>query len=169
MFRINKTINEFYRAGFIPTAISEGIYDMLSQGPASCKDIQNAIGSDSNPDGLKAWLDLGVSLGELVKNKEGCSIKSKFSLIYYFPVEERIDLLRHLGSFTKPEGKLILTTLCPVNEPSIQLMNLWTSMTDGCGALPYPEQVCDQIKEAGFDKVQFEKLYGDILNCSTRL
>ena len=27
MYRINKTTKEFYRAGFISTAISEGIYD----------------------------------------------------------------------------------------------------------------------------------------------
>jgi len=45
-----------------------------------------------------------------------------------------------------------------VNDPSIQLMNLWASMTDGCGSLPYAEQVCDQLKEAGFNKVQFERL-----------
>lgn len=306
MYRINKTTNEFYRAGFISTAISEGIYDVLSHGPSSCEDIQKAIGSDFNQEGLEAWLDLGVSLGELAKSSAGYSIKSTFSkkllktsndtwkaffqarveifynyiiktpaflkqnkqfefsqsygelfarssrtvepilidvvdsiiprndschllevgcgsgvyikracdrnpyltviglelqkevadfarentikwqiedrvtiepvdirkykcdkrfdmvtfynLIYYFPVNERIDLLRHLGGFLNPGGQLILTTLCPGNDPSIQLMNLWASMTDGCGPLPYPEQVCDQLKEAGFDKVQFERL-----------
>ena len=306
IYRINKTINEFYRAGFISTAISEGIYDVLSHGPASCKDIQKAIGSDYNQEGLEAWLDLGVSLGELAKSSAGYSIKSAltkellkasndtwkaflqarveifysyiiktpaflkqhkqfefsqsygelfarssrtvepilfdvvdsviprdgacnlleigcgsgvyikracdrnpfltviglelqqnvtefarentikwkiedrvtietndirkyrcekkfdivtfYNLVYYFSVNERIDLLRHLCSFLKPAGQLVLTTLCPVNDPSIQLMNLWASMTDGCGPLPYPEQVCDQLKEAEFDEVQFEKL-----------
>ena len=306
MYRINKTMNEFYRAGFISTAISEGIYDVLSHGPSSCKDIQKAIGSDFNQQGLEAWLDLGVSLGELDRSSAGYSIKSEFSkkllrtsndtwkaffqarveifynyiiktpaflkqnkqfefsqsygelfarssrtvesilidvvdsiiprkgsyhllevgcgsgvyikracdrnpyltviglelqekvadfarentlkwkiedrvtiepvdirkykcdkrfdivtfynLIYYFPVNERTDLLRHLGSLLNPNGQLIITTLCSGNDPSIQLMNLWASMTDGCGSLPYPGQVCDQLKEAGFDKVQFERL-----------
>ena len=306
LFRINKTGKEFYRAGFISTAISEGIYDALSDGPASCKDIQKAIGSDFNPEGLEAWLDLGVSLGELAKSSAGYSIKGKlskellktsndtwkaffqarveifydyiiktpaflkqnkqidfshsygelfarssrtvepilldvvdniipqnnacrllevgcgsgiyikqacvrntyltvtglelqkevadfarenivkwrledrvtiepidirkytcengfdivtfFNLIYYFPVAERIDVLRRLGSLLNPDGQLILTTLCPKNDPSIQLMNLWSSMTNGCGPLPYPEQVIDQLQEAGFTNVQSESL-----------
>jgi len=306
MYRINKTTKEFYRAGFISTAISEGIYDVLAKGPSSCKDIQKAIGSNFNQEGLEAWLDLGVSLGELAKSSVGYSIKSAFSkellkttndtwkaffqarveifynyiiktpaylkgkekfefsqsygelfarssrtvepilidvvdkiipqngachllevgcgsgvyikracdrnsyltaiglelqkevanfarentiiwqiedrvtiepidirnyksedqyniitffnLIYYFPVNERVEVLRHLGSFLDPGGQLILTTLCPIKDPSIQLMNLWSSMTNGCGPLPYPDQVRGQLKEAGFDKVQLEKL-----------
>ncbi len=76
IYRINKTTNEFYRAGFISTAISEGVYDVLSKGPASCKDIQRAIGSNHNQEGLEAWLDLGVALGELGKSSAGYSIKS---------------------------------------------------------------------------------------------
>jgi hypothetical protein len=306
MYRINKTAKEFYRAGFISTAISEGIYDVLSKGPASSKDIQRAVGMDPDQEGLEAWLDSGVALGELAKNSDDYRIKSAFSkellksendtwkaflqarveifynyiiktpaflkenkkfdfsqsygelfarssrtvesilsdvvdkiippidaccllevgcvsgvyikracdrnpditvigielqkevadfarentikwqiedrvtiehidirkykselpfdiitffnLIYYFPVSERTDLLHHLGGLLDKGGWLILTTLCPGNDPSIQLMNLWASMTDGCGSLPRPEHLCDQIKEAGFDGVQIEKL-----------
>lgn len=306
IYRINKTGREFCRAGFISTAISEGVYDVLSKGPASCKDIQKAIGADFNREGLEAWLDLGVSLGELAKRREKYRIKSAFSkallistndtwkafflarveifydyiiktpaylkrkkqfefsqtygelfarssrtvepflidivdriipqagecnllevgcgsgiyikracdrnpditvtgielqeevadfarenmkiwqiedrvniqnidvrnfkcekpfniisfynLIYYFPVNERINILRHIGSLLHPKGQLLLTTLCPENEPSIQLMNLWSSMTRGCGPLPSPDQLCDQLNEAGFDKIQIEKL-----------
>ena len=78
MFRINKTTNELYRAGFISTAISEGIYDVLSKGPASSREIQMNLGSNFNREGLEAWLDLGASLGELAKNGDVYSIKSKF-------------------------------------------------------------------------------------------
>ena len=306
MLRMNKTLNEFYRAGFISTAISEGIYDVLSKGPVSVKDIQNNIGSDLDQEGLEAWLDLGVALGELDKKNDFYNIKSAFSkkllkpandtwkaffqarveifydyiiktpaflkqnkkfdfshsygelfarssktvepilidvvdkiipskgecrllevgcgsgvyikracdrnpnltatglelqktvadfareniaiwqidnrvtiehidvrkfqsdkafdiatffnLIYYFPENERTDLLRNLGGLLNPGGKLILTSLCPTNEPSIQLMNLWSSMTDGCGPLPHPDITCNQLKDAGFDEVQFEQL-----------
>ena len=306
MLRMNKTLNEFYRAGFISTAISEGIYDVLSKDAVSVKDIQNNIGSDLDQEGLKAWLDLGVAIGELDKKNGGYSIKSAFSkkllkpandtwkaffqarveifydyiiktpaflkqnkkfdfshsygelfarssrtvepilidvvdkiipsngacrllevgcgsgiyikracdrnpnltvtgielqktvadfarenttiwqidnrvtikhidvrqfqsgepfdivtffnLIYYFPENERTNLLRNLGRLLAPGGKLILTTLCPANDPSIQLMNLWSSMTDGCGPLPDPDNVCDQLNDAGFDEIQFEKL-----------
>jgi cyclopropane fatty-acyl-phospholipid synthase-like methyltransferase len=92
------------------------------------------------------------------KSEERYDVVTFFNLIYYFPVNERIDVLRRLGGFLYPGGRLVLTTLCPMNDPSIQLMNLWASMTVGCGPLPYPENVCDQLKEAGFNRVHFEKL-----------
>jgi len=303
ILRMNKTLNEFYRAGFISTAISEGIYNVLSNGPASLEDIQRNIGTGIDKEGLKAWLDLGVAIGELDKKNCGYSIKSAFSkkllmpandtwkaffqarveifydyikntpallkqnkkfdfsnsygelfarssrtvepilidvvdkiipsngacrlleagcgsgiyikracdrnpsltviglelqkpvadfarentiiwqinnrvtiehidvrqfqsdkpfdivtffnLIYYFPENERTDLLHNLGSLLSPGGKLILTTLCPANDPSIRLMNLWSSMTDGFGPLPAPDNVCDQLNDAGFDEIQF--------------
>ena len=306
MFRMNKTLNEFYRAGFISTAISEGIYDVLSKGPVSIKDIQKNIGSDPDQEGLEAWLDFGVAVGELDKKNDKYRIKSTlsnkllkpandtwkayfqarveifydyiiktpaflkqnkkfdfshsygelfarssrtvepilidvvdkiippngacrllevgcgsgiyikracdrnpdlevtglemqktvadfardnttiwqiedrvtiqhidirqyqtdkkfdivtfFNLIYYFPENERTDLLRNIGSLLNTGGQLILTTLCPVNDPSIQLMNLWSSMTNGFGPLPHPDSVCDQLNDAGFDNVKFEKL-----------
>ncbi len=306
MYRINKTTKEFYRAGFISSSFSFFIYDVLSQGPISCKDIQKAIGSNFNQEGLEAWLDLGVSLGELAKSSAGYSIKGAFSkgllknsndawkaflqarveifynyiintpaylkqnkqfefsesygelfarssrtvepilfdvvdriipknkpchllevgcgsgvyikracdrnpkltatglemqkevaelarkntikwqiddrviiepidirkytceigfdlvtfhnLIYYFPVNERIDVLQYLGDLLNPGGQLIITTICQWNDPGLKVMNLWGSMTDGCGPLPYQEQVCDQLKKAGFDNVQCERL-----------
>ncbi len=306
VFQINKTVREFCRAGFISTALSEGIYDILSKGPSSCEDLQKAIGTDFNKEGLLAWLDLGVSLGELKKSQNRYSINGKFSkellkpandawkaffqarveifhnyiintpsrlkrqkkfefsqsygelfarssrtvepflidivdniipktgecsllevgcgsgiymkracdrnpyltavglelqekvadfarenvtvwqiadrvkieandirdytsenkydiitffnLIYYFPIDERIDVLRKLKGLMGPGGLVALTTLCLINEPSIQLMNLWSSMTDGCGPLPNLEQIIDQCREAGFSKIQVEKL-----------
>ncbi|WP_419661343.1 putative methyltransferase, type 12 [Desulfosarcina variabilis str. Montpellier] len=85
-------------------------------------------------------------------------IETFFNLIYYFPKYERSDLLRHLGGFLNTGGQLILTTLCPANESSIQLMNLWASMTDGCGPLPHPDNVCDKLIDAGFDEIKCEQL-----------
>ena len=306
IFRMNKTLREFCRAGFVSTAISEGIYDLLSKGPVGITDIAHNMGSNISREGLEAWLDLGVSIGELKKKNGKYSIKGAFSkgllkpdndtwtaffqarvevfynyviktpnllknnfkfdfnhsygelfarssrtlepiligvvdkiippsgrcslleagcgsgiyikracdrnpdilvtgvelqkeaadfarknaavwqiedrvniehadirkyksdkkfdfvtfynLIYYFPEKERIDLLRDLGGFLNENGQLILTTLCPANEPSIRLMNLWTTMTEGFGPLPFPEDVCDQLKKAGFSGVEFEKL-----------
>lgn len=306
ILRMNKTLNEFYRAGFISTALSEGIYNVLSNGSANLEIIQNTIGTDLDKEGLKAWLDFGVAIGELDKKNGGYSLKSSFSkkllnpandtwraffqarveifydyiintptllkqnkkfdfshsygelfarssrtvepilidvvdkiipsngacnllevgcgsgiyikracdrnpnltvtgielqkpvadfarenttiwqidnrvtiqhtdvrkfqsdkpfdivtffnLIYYFPENERTNLLRNLGRLLSPGGELILTTLCPANDPSIQLMNLWSSMTDGFGPLPDPDNVCDQLNDAGFDEIQSEKL-----------
>lgn len=81
-----------------------------------------------------------------------------FNLIYYFPVNERIDVLRKLKGLVRPDGQVVLTTLCPINEPSIQLMNLWSSMTEGCGPLANPEEIIEQFRQAGFSKFQVKKL-----------
>ena len=79
MLRMNRTLNEFYRAGYISTAITEGIYGVLSKGPANLEDIQSSMGKDLDGDGLKAWIDLGVALGELEKKNGGYRIKSAFT------------------------------------------------------------------------------------------
>lgn len=306
MLRIGKLTKEKCRTGFVLTAISEGIYDIMQSEPAKFEEIQKFLKSDFNPEGLKAWLDLGVSLGELKKGTNGYSIKGKLSkelikpandtwraflkvraevfydfiintpsmlkknmqfeyseahgelvarssrtlepillhlvdkiipkdkpyrllevgcgsgiyikracelnpfltavglevqqsvadfarentktwniedrvaienidirkyecksdfdlvtfynLIYYFPVDERIDLLKDLGKHLKPGGELIITSMCKSNETSLSLMNLWTSMTDGYGPLPNPKQVHDQLIKAGYRKIKSEML-----------
>lgn len=306
MLRIGKLTQETCRTGFVLTAISEGIYDIMQSEPATFEKIQEFLKSDFNPEGLRAWLDLGVSLGELKKNANGYSIKGKLSkelikpandtwraflqvrvevfydyiintpsmlkkktqfeysevhgelvarssrtlepvlldvadkiipknksyrllevgcgsgiyikracelnplltavglevqqsvadfareniktwnfedrvkientdirkyecksdfdlvtfynLIYYFPVDERVDLLKNLGKHLKPGGELILTSMCKGKDTSLNLMNLWTSMTDGYGPLPNPKQIHDQLKKAGYRKIKSEML-----------
>jgi cyclopropane fatty-acyl-phospholipid synthase-like methyltransferase len=81
-----------------------------------------------------------------------------YNLIYYFPVDNRIDLLKDLGKHLKPGGELILTSMCKGKDPSLNLMNLWTSMTDGYGPLPSPKQLHDQLKKAGYRKIKSEML-----------
>lgn len=39
MLSVNKTTNELFRAGFVSTAIAEGIFDRLRAGPATAEDI----------------------------------------------------------------------------------------------------------------------------------
>ena len=73
-----------------------------------------------------------------------------YNLIYYFPEDERLDLLRHLHSLLKPGGRLALASLTPHRSPGIQTMDLWASMTEGCGPLPRPERLREQLQEAGF-------------------
>jgi cyclopropane fatty-acyl-phospholipid synthase-like methyltransferase len=80
------------------------------------------------------------------------------NLIYYFPVRERAELLGRLGGLLKPGGRLILTTLCQWKDPAVQLMNVWASMTEGCGPLPRPDQLASQLHEAGFVDVKPSKM-----------
>jgi len=316
MLRIVKLTKETSRTGFVLAAISEGIYDIMQSGPATFEEIQKFFKSDFNPEGLRAWLDLGVSLGELKKSTNGYSIKGKLSkelikptndtwraflqvrtevfydfiintpsmlkknmqfeyseaygelvarssrtlepvlldvvdnliptnksyrllevgcgsgiyikracelnpllsavglevqqsvadfareniktwnfedrvtientdirkyecksefdlvtfynLIYYFPVDERIDLLKDLGKHLKPGGELILASMCKGKDPSLNLMNLWTSMTDGYGPLPTPEQIHDQLKKAGYRKIKSEILIPSFVSFRAR-
>lgn len=70
--------------------------------------------------------------------------------IYYFAVEERPKLLAHLREFLRPGGKLLLTTGCQGGSVITELINLWAAATDGCGRLPTPEEMAEQLREAGF-------------------
>jgi len=70
VLRMNKTLKEFFRASFISTALAEGIYDVLSGGPASPADICARRGWNCSEEGLVAWLKVGVALGEL-KERDG--------------------------------------------------------------------------------------------------
>ncbi len=72
MLRIGKLTKETCRTGFVLTAISEGIYDVMQSGPATVEEIQKYLKSDFNSEGLRAWLDLGVSAPVAIKNVSSC-------------------------------------------------------------------------------------------------
>lgn len=78
--------------------------------------------------------------------------------IYYFPVASRVDVLRHLGKFSRPRGRLLVTTATRGGSPSLAVLNLWGVMTEGCGQLPTPEEMCDDLVRAGFTDVHAENL-----------
>lgn len=305
MFRLLKTSNEFYRACFVSTAISQGVYDKFSAGNASLEHLCEKL-DVVNREGLQAWLELGVSLGELkrvgteyqikgrlskamLKPKNdayrafleeivryhsgyitdtpthlkehrwfpfdespgeliarssrvsepfifeavdaviprqgdftlleiGCgsgiyiqracacnpalrvvglelqekvanaarknmlawgledrvaielcdvrkySASQQFDLItlhqniYYFSEAERVTLIRHLFDYLKAGGQLLLTSIGQGGGPGMQAVNIWVSTTDGYGPLPYPDQLCQQLKEAGFTDVRRKRL-----------
>lgn len=78
--------------------------------------------------------------------------------IYYFPVAERTGLLRHVRSFLKPGGRLLLTTLCRGRGSTAAVLDLWGAMTAGCGRLPEPTEMTYQTREAGFADVTARNL-----------
>jgi len=77
-----------------------------------------------------------------------------YNLIYYFPEEGRLELLRHLHGLLVPGGRLALASLTPDRSPGIQTMDLWSTMTEGCGPLPRSEQLQVQLEEAGFSELE---------------
>ena len=78
--------------------------------------------------------------------------------IYYFPVNERVELLKLLGSFLKPGGKLLVTTGCRGGSPTMQVLDIWSASTEGCGRLPAPNELESQLREAGFASVRKRNL-----------
>jgi len=78
--------------------------------------------------------------------------------IYYFPVAERVALLRHVRGFLRPRGRLLLTTVCLGPGVAVDILNLWGAMTTGCGRLPAPDELTTQLREAGFTSVECRSL-----------
>lgn len=81
-----------------------------------------------------------------------------YNNIYYFPVDERIILLRHVRSFLKPSGSLLLTTCCQGGSAGMEMLNLWGAATAGSGRLPTVEEMSNQLTEAGFNHVDVMRL-----------
>ncbi|MEW5829176.1 MAG: class I SAM-dependent methyltransferase [Chloroflexota bacterium] len=89
---------------------------------------------------------------------ETFDIVTLYNNIYYFPVEERLDLLKHLRGFVKPGGFLLLTTYCRGGSPGGEALNLWGATTSGCGRLPGADELVSLLQEAGFNRVQAASL-----------
>jgi len=305
LFGLLKTTNEFYRASFISAALSRGVYDYFIDGKASFEHLCEKM-EVSNRAGLWAWLELGVSLGELKRTENEYQIKGraskallksdndafnallqeiveyhyvyvvdaptmlrkqewfsfdqvpgelvarssranepfifetvdsvvprhgnyqllevgcgsgfhiqracmwnpelsavglelqekvaagarrniqawglanrttiehadvrnyltdqKFDLvtlhqnIYYFPVDERENLFRHLIKYLKPTGQLLLTSVCQGGGPGLQALNIQVSTTEGFSPLPDASHLRQQLYNAGFTQVAAKRL-----------
>ncbi len=77
--------------------------------------------------------------------------------VYYFPVEARVGLLRHLRGFLKPAGRILVTTHC-VGTSSGACIGLFAALTEGCGRLPRWEEMIAQFHEAGYQHVEGRQL-----------
>jgi 4-hydroxy-2,2'-bipyrrole-5-carbaldehyde O-methyltransferase len=78
--------------------------------------------------------------------------------IYYFAVAERVALLRHVRGFLRPGGRLLVTTVCLGPGVAVDILNVWGAMTEGCGRLPAPDELSDQLRAAGFTRVSRRSL-----------
>jgi len=90
--------------------------------------------------------------------EEPFDVATLYNNIYYFSVEERVKLLGHIGSFLRPGGFLLLTTLCQGGSLGAQALNLWGAATRGAGRLPAEEEMIRQLREAGYSDVRTKNL-----------
>lgn len=116
---------------------------------------------------LRGW-GLGdrarVEVGD-VRSREpdgGHDVATLHNNIYYFPVAERVSLLRHVRGFLAPGGRLLLTTGCRGGSPAMEVLSLWGAATEGCGPLPSREQMLADLREAGFSDVRAASLLGPL-------
>jgi SAM-dependent methyltransferase len=92
LFGLLKTGNEFYRASFISAALSRGVYENFIDGKASFEQLCEKM-AVSNREGLRAWLELGVSLGELKRTANEYQIKGKISRALLNPLNDAFKAL----------------------------------------------------------------------------
>ena len=71
--------------------------------------------------------------------------------IYYFPVADRLPLLRHLRRFVRPAGRILLTTNCQGGGTDMkEVLSFLMSATEGCGRLPTVKEMLEQLEQAQF-------------------
>jgi len=85
-------------------------------------------------------------------------IATLYNNIYYFPVEERVTLLKHIGGFLRRGGFLLLTTCCQGGSLGAEALNLWGAATRGAGRLPGENELVNQLREAGYGNVKTKNL-----------
>ncbi len=101
-----------------------------------------------------------VETGDIRAKKpdELFDIATLYNNIYYFPVEERVALLKHIAGFLKPGGFLLLTTCCQGGSLGVEALNLWGAATRGAGRLPAESEMIGQLREAGYSTVKAKNM-----------
>jgi 4-hydroxy-2,2'-bipyrrole-5-carbaldehyde O-methyltransferase len=112
---------------------------------------------------ISAWGLQGrvrIEVGDIrLKAPDECfSIVTLYNNIYYFPVENRVSLLKHIRKFIKPDGFLLLITCCQGGSLGVEILNLWGAATSTGGRLPGKRELISQLHHAGFQDVQTIRL-----------
>lgn len=172
-------VSEFFISEAVDMAIPpQGDFQLLEIGCGSGIYIQRAC--IRNPELHAVGLELQEKVADVARRNIGewglenrasiehtdvrkYSSSQKFDLvtlhqnIYYFPVDKRENLFRHLREYLKPSGHLLLTSMCQGGGPGIQALNIQVSVTEGFSPLPDPDQLQQQLKAAGFTQVQAKR------------
>lgn len=93
-----------------------------------------------------------------IATDERFDIATLYNNIYYFPVAERVTLLRLVKGFIRSGGFLLLTTCCRGGSLGVEALNLWGAATANAGRLPDHDEMTGQLREAGYTDVQAFRL-----------
>jgi SAM-dependent methyltransferase len=74
------TMRGSYRLAFLAALVESGLLPILANGPVPLDRIVTELGAHPTMrDGLEAWLDLGVWLGELRRKRDGYGLRSRLA------------------------------------------------------------------------------------------
>lgn len=169
--RVSKLVEPFVDEALDGVIPRSGPYSLLDVGCGEGRYLRHACGR--NPqlaalglelqddvaqmcrDNIRAWglADrVRVEVGDIRQRLASpeFDLVTLHSLIYYFPWQSRVELLRQLAGFLKPGGQLMITTSCQSDQPTLAVLNLWATTTAGCGRLPTADEMTAQLQEAGF-------------------
>ena len=129
-----------------------------------------AVGLELQPDAAalarenvsRWWITnrVTIEVGDILKRAPEAvfDVATLHQNIYYFPIDARVGLLRHVRAFLKPGGRLLITTVCQGRGSASDILNLWGAMTANCGRLPTPGEMVSQMEAAGFVEVRKRSL-----------
>ncbi|HEV2400423.1 MAG TPA: class I SAM-dependent methyltransferase [Candidatus Sulfotelmatobacter sp.] len=125
-------------------------------------DLQPAVAEMARTN-LRGWgleKRMKVEVGDIREKvpDKAFDIATLYNNIYYFPVEERVKLLAHIGGFLKHGGFLLVTTCCQGGSLGAEALNLWAAATGGAGRLPSEDELVRQLREAGYKNVKTTNL-----------
>ena len=102
--------------------------------------------------GLQHRITVEIQDVRQYQSEEGFDVLTLYNNIYYFPVEERIELLTHLRRLLNPNGRILITTGCINGGIEFELVNLIHATTNGWGRLPLKDELLQQLSAAGFER-----------------
>jgi SAM-dependent methyltransferase len=171
---VSRALRTYYRVPFLATGVSSGLLRLLEVGCGSGVHIRHAatrnaaltaLGLELVPDvaevaraNVARWnLDgrVAIEVGDVrARAPEAVfDLATLHNNVNYFPVDERVDVLRYVRDFLRPGGRLLVTIACLGRGGAVDVLNLWGAMTAGCGRLPAPDELARQIEQAGFSSV----------------
>lgn len=86
--------------------------------------------------------------------------------IYYFGVDERVTLLRHLATFLRPGGQIVVTSIVRSGAHAAAALDLWGAMTRDTGRLPESTELRKQLVLAGYTDARADKVTPDGMFCA---
>ncbi len=177
--RSSPLVRPFVQAAIDEVVPRRGAFRLFEVGAGSATYVRHA--AERNPDLTAIGIELQPDVAEFANaNLRGWGLSRRAQVekgdvrdrtpepihdlitfhnnIYYFPVDERVALLRHARGFLKPGGQILLTTGCTGGGPVTIGLDIWSASTERCGRLPAPQELIDQMSLAGFARSRAESL-----------